>query len=196
VDMAEVAQLALQGCEVTAAAAGIRLRLEVEPAPDSGIRGPDPSPPPASGIAGHASRLPALRADRDRLNQVFDNLLANAIKFSPNGGVITIRVQRDAQADAILVSVADTGIGIPHEQLNRVFERFYQVDGSATRRFGGAGVGLAIVKRIVEAHGGRIWVESEPNRGTTFYFTLPFNRPSAPLRAGPPASLAAGSLRQ
>ncbi|HKZ85617.1 MAG TPA: GAF domain-containing protein [Anaerolineae bacterium] len=158
VQMVEVAQLALQGCEVTTAAAGIRLRLEVEP------------------------DLPTIRADRDRLNQVFDNLLANAIKFSPSGGVITVGVYREM--DAILVTVADTGIGIPRDRLHRVFERFYQVDGSSTRRFGGAGVGLAIVKRIVEAHGGRIWVESEPGKGTTFYFTLPFNRPLASLAAG------------
>jgi GAF domain-containing protein len=159
VQMVEVAQLALQGCEVTAAATGIRLRLDAEP------------------------NLPAISADRDRLNQVFDNLLANAIKFSPSGGVITVSVHREM--DAILVTVADTGIGIPRDRLHRVFERFYQVDGSSTRRFGGAGVGLAIVKRIVEAHGGRIWVESEPGKGTTFYFTLPFIRPPARTGSSP-----------
>jgi signal transduction histidine kinase len=156
VQLTDLARLALQGCEVTAAAAGIQLRAEVEP------------------------DLPTVVADRDRVNQVFDNLLANAIKFSPVGGTITIRLQQ--QDDAILASVTDTGIGIPPDQLHRVFERFYQVDGSATRRFGGAGVGLAIVKRIVEAHGGRIWVESELGKGSSFRFTIPRARP--PLRAG------------
>jgi len=148
--MTDLAQLALQGCEVTAASAGIQLRLEVEPG------------------------LPPIIADRDRINQVFDNLLANAIKFSPEGGTITIRLRREG--DAVLTSVIDTGIGIPKDQLQRVFERFYQVDGSATRRFGGAGVGLAIVKRIVEAHNGRVWVESEMGQGSTFYFALPVQR--------------------
>ena len=154
VQMADLVRLTLQGGEVTAAAAGIRLQTDIEP------------------------DLPPVTADRDRITQVLDNLLANAIKFSPVGGTITFGLRR--QGDAILASVADTGIGIPREQLGRVFERFYQVDGSATRRFGGAGVGLAIVKRIVEAHGGRIWVESELGKGSTFYFTIPLAR----LRAG------------
>jgi len=154
--LADLARLALQGGEVTAAAAGIHLSLDVEP------------------------NLPPVRGDRDRLAQVFDNLLANAIKFSPQGGLITIRL-RDGltagQGDTILASVSDTGIGIPRNQLNRIFERFYQVDGSATRRFGGAGVGLAIVKRILEAHGGTIWAESEVSRGSTFLFTVPKAKP-------------------
>jgi signal transduction histidine kinase len=75
--------------------------------------------------------------------------------------------------EKLQVSVSDSGIGIPEDKLGRVFERFYQVDGSATRKFGGAGLGLAIVRRIVEAHGGRIWVESQVGRGSTFSFTLP-----------------------
>ena len=155
VQMADLARVALQGGEVTAAAAGIRLRIDLEP------------------------DLPLVLADRDRISQVLDNLLANSIKFSPHGGVITIGMRN--QTDAVLASIADTGIGIPREQLNRIFERFYQVDGSATRRFGGAGVGLAIVKRIVEAHGGRIWAESELGKGSTFYFTIPLaRRPAAP----------------
>ena len=103
--------------------------------------------------------LPLVRADQDRILQVFDNLIGNAIKFSPNGGVITLQAQE--VGDRVRVSVSDTGIGIPADRLERVFERFYQVDGSTTRKFGGAGLGLAIVKRIVEVHGGRIWVESQ-----------------------------------
>jgi GAF domain-containing protein len=158
VQLADLARLALQGSEVTAAAAGIQLRLEVEP------------------------DLPPVNADRDRISQVLDNLLVNAIKFSPSGGHITVRLRR--QGESVLASVTDTGIGIPEDQLQRVFERFYQVDGSATRRFGGAGVGLAIVKRIVEAHGGRIWVESALGQGSTFYFTVPRNRPHSNPKAG------------
>jgi two-component system phosphate regulon sensor histidine kinase PhoR len=73
----------------------------------------------------------------------------------------------------IQVSVADQGIGIPEEHQARIFERFYQVDGSARRRFGGTGLGLTIAKRIVEDHGGRIWVESKPRKGSVFYFVIP-----------------------
>lgn len=72
-----------------------------------------------------------------------------------------------------MASVSDTGIGIPADRRDRIFERFYQVDGSATRQFGGAGVGLAIVKRIIEAHSGRVWVESKVGVGSTFNFTIP-----------------------
>lgn len=110
-------------------------------------------------------------ADRGRLNQVFDNLIGNALKFSPNGGTILVNLVEEA--DTIRVSVSDQGIGVPVDKLDRIFERFYQVDGSARRRFGGTGIGLAIVKRIIDAHRGRIWVESEVNKGSTFYFTLP-----------------------
>jgi len=98
-------------------------------------------------------------------------LIGNAIKFSPQGGRITLQLE-DA-GEMLQVSVSDTGIGIPEHQVKRIFERFYQVDGSATRKFGGAGLGLAIVKRIVEAHGGRIWVNSQLGHGSTFSFTLP-----------------------
>jgi GAF domain-containing protein len=112
-----------------------------------------------------------VRADQDRIYQVFDNLIGNAIKFSPNGGVITLQAQE--LGDMVQVSVSDTGIGIPADRLERIFERFYQVDGSTTRKFGGAGLGLAIAKRIVEAHGGRIWAESQLGCGSSFLFTLP-----------------------
>ena len=106
-----------------------------------------------------------------RLGQVFDNLIGNAIKFSPNGGVVTVRLLR--QYDRVQVRIRDTGIGIPKEQLNKIWDRFYQIDSTSTRRFAGTGLGLAIVKRIVEAHRGEITVESTMGEGTTFYFTLP-----------------------
>ncbi|MCD6290560.1 MAG: GAF domain-containing protein, partial [Anaerolineae bacterium] len=113
-----------------------------------------------------------IEADPDLLHQVMDNLLDNAIKFSPNGGEIRIRVRREAN-EAIL-AVSDEGVGIPPDKLELVFERFYQVEGGSTRRFGGMGVGLALCKKIVEGHGGRIWAESAgEGRGSTFYVALP-----------------------
>lgn len=117
-----------------------------------------------------ASAVPMVWADPDRLVEVFENLISNAIKFSPNGGQVTIRIR--PEGDVVVVAVSDTGIGIPPDKLSRVFERFYQVDGTTTRRFGGVGLGLALCKQIVEAHGSRIFAESEEGRGTTFWFTL------------------------
>ncbi len=109
--------------------------------------------------------------DRGRMNQVLDNLIGNAMKFSPDGGAITITMSKLDYA--VCVSIADEGIGMPPEKHERIFERFYQIDGSARRRFGGTGIGLAIVKRIVDAHNGQIWVESEIDQGSSFFFTLP-----------------------
>jgi len=115
--------------------------------------------------------LPPVAGNEARLLQVFDNLLGNAIKFSPAGGRITVTVE-DA-GSMLRASVSDQGIGIPKDQQEKIFERFYQVNGSARRRFGGAGLGLAIVRQIVETHGGRVWVESDEGKGSTFYFTIP-----------------------
>ncbi|MCB8942649.1 MAG: GAF domain-containing protein [Ardenticatenaceae bacterium] len=118
--------------------------------------------------------------DRGRINQVLDNLIGNAVKFSPDGG--TIMVSLEERESEVCVTVSDEGIGLAEDQRERIFDRFYQVDGSAIRRFGGTGLGLAIVKRIVDAHHGRVWVESELNKGSTFYFTLPKARfESAPV---------------
>jgi len=97
--------------------------------------------------------------------------LDNAIKFSPDGGEVRLGLKE--ASDHVLVSVSDQGIGIPKDQLEQIFERFYQIDGSATRRFEGVGLGLAIAKQIVQAHGGKIWVESQLGERSVFYFTLP-----------------------
>jgi PAS domain S-box-containing protein len=116
--------------------------------------------------------------DRRRLGQVFDNLLQNAIKFTPPDGTATVRMRQER--GSIRVEVEDSGIGIAADQLDRIFERFYQVDGTTTRRFGGAGLGLAIVKQIVEAHGGSVGAESELHQGSLFYFTIPVAETAQP----------------
>jgi signal transduction histidine kinase/putative methionine-R-sulfoxide reductase with GAF domain len=115
--------------------------------------------------------LPPTLGDQERLELVFGHLVDNAIKFSPGGGTVTLRAWADQ--DMVYVSVADEGIGIPPEHLGRVFERFYQVNGSTKRRFGGMGIGLALAWEIVEAHGGTLRVESEPEKGSTFTVVLP-----------------------
>lgn len=109
--------------------------------------------------------------DKARMNQVLDNLIGNAMKFSPDGGTISIALQE--ADDSVRLVISDQGIGVPNEKQTRIFERFYQVDGTATRRFGGTGVGLAIVKRVVDAHQGQVWVESKLGTGSTFFVMLP-----------------------
>jgi len=116
--------------------------------------------------------LPLLAGDRRYLSEAFDNLLGNAIKFSPKGGHVTIRAH--GETELVHIDLTDNGIGIPQDKLTRVFDRFYQVDGSTTRHFGGAGVGLALVRQIIQAHGGRVWAESPgPDQGSTFHLVLP-----------------------
>lgn len=112
-------------------------------------------------------------ANADRIAQVVRNLVHNAIKFTPRGGQIVVSAA--IKEGQIIVSVADTGIGIPAEALSRLFERFYQVDSSDTRRAGGTGLGLYISRQIVTALNGSIWVESEEGRGSTFSFSLPLH---------------------
>src|SRR5699024_10965077 len=107
-------------------------------------------------------------ADAARIAQVLENLVTNAVKFTPVGGRIVLRLHRDG--DEVAVEVADTGIGIPREEQQRIFERFYQVESSSTRKYGGIGLGLAIVRQILDAHGCAIEVESEPGKGATFRF--------------------------
>jgi len=129
------------------------------------------------------SDLPDLHMDAGRVSQVITNLLSNAIKFSPHGGAI--HVGAAVGEGAVRVSVRDHGEGIAPENLPKLFRKFSQVDTAPTRRYGGAGLGLVICKGIVEQHGGRIWVESTPGEGSTFYFTLPLEERHSPELAAP-----------
>ncbi len=110
-------------------------------------------------------------ADREKITIVLNNLLNNAIKFTSSGGRIQITVR--PQVGTVSVSVADTGIGIPESELERIFDRFHQVEPHLTRRHGGMGLGLSIAGEIIKLHGGRIWAESVQSRGSRFTFTLP-----------------------
>jgi len=119
-----------------------------------------------------ASNLPQVEVDTDRITQVIRNLLSNALRHTPEGGQVTISCERDTPHQ-VVITVSDTGEGISPGDLPYVFDRFYRADKSRSRTSGGSGIGLAIVKQLVEAHGGRVWVESQPPQGTTFGFTLP-----------------------
>ncbi len=117
------------------------------------------------------AELPSVNIDSHRVKQVLRNLLENAVAHTDKGGKITVTARR--QAGQIYISVTDTGEGIPASELPLIFERFYRVDKSRTRKTGGSGLGLTIAKRLVEAHGGTIEVKSEPGHGSTFTFTIP-----------------------
>jgi len=128
-------------------------------------------------------RLPDIAADRRRLAEVLQNLLDNAIQYTPSGG--QIMVSASAENDEVTITVSDTGIGIPQVDQPRIFERFYRVDVARSREVGGTGLGLSIAKHLVEAHGGRIWVESEIGQGSQFHFTVPTFDPERPaIRLG------------
>ncbi|MGZ8607417.1 MAG: sensor histidine kinase [Actinomycetota bacterium] len=124
--------------------------------------------------------LPPVFADAERVHQVLFNLLDNAVRFTQAGGVVRVTAAR--HNGAVDVTVADTGPGIAAEHLPRVFERFYRVDTARSREEGGTGIGLAIARSVVEAHGGRIWAESEPGKGSTFTFELPVATTGQPTR--------------
>ncbi|MBI3809294.1 MAG: HAMP domain-containing protein [Nitrospirae bacterium] len=115
-------------------------------------------------------------ADGPRLEQVLDNLLSNALKFNPEGATVNLRMEPDARAGVVRISVSDTGPGIPAEDLPHIFERFYQGRMQARPAMAGSGLGLALAKKVVEAHGGRIWVESDLGKGTTVHCILPLAR--------------------
>jgi two-component system sensor histidine kinase VicK len=110
--------------------------------------------------------------DTDKLTQVIDNIISNALKYSPDGG--NIRFGIIVQEGLLKVMVSDDGMGIPKENVERIFDRFYRVDRARARSMGGSGLGLAIAREMIESHGGAIWAESEEGNGTTIFFTLPF----------------------
>jgi two-component system phosphate regulon sensor histidine kinase PhoR len=119
--------------------------------------------------------LPDIAADRRRLAEVLQNLLDNAMQYTPSGG--QIMVSASANDAEVTFTVSDTGIGIPRADQSRIFERFYRVDVARSREVGGTGLGLSIAKHLVEVHGGRIWVESEVGQGSQFHFTVPIFDP-------------------
>lgn len=124
--------------------------------------------------------VPAANVDTTRMEQVITNLLSNAIRHTPSGGTITASVSAVSNGSehhvvrpSVVVSVADTGEGIASEHLPHIFDRFYRVQDARSRGDGGVGLGLAIVKQMVTAHGGQVWVKSEPGKGSAFYFAIP-----------------------
>ena len=169
----------------------VRLHLHAHPVPDLIARATEAVrlAVEQAGLHLHETvpQVPPVIVDAEKIQRVLVNLLGNAIKFTPAGGLVTIEacmapIRRPFQEetlfgeeapDAVRITVRDTGIGMAPDQLGRVFEAFYQVDSSPTRAHGGAGLGLSIVRNLVEAHGGEVWIESEPGRGTAVCFTLP-----------------------
>ena len=148
VDLARVATASADRLRLFAERQGVELRVEVP------------------------TEVPPVRGDEDRLGQVLVNLLHNAVKFSPDGGVVTVRVR--TVGEEVVTSVEDHGIGIPRAALDRIFERFYKVDRARVRG-GGTGLGLSIARHVVQGHGGRIWVESNEGEGSTFSFAIPIH---------------------
>jgi two-component system, OmpR family, sensor histidine kinase VicK len=112
--------------------------------------------------------------DEDKMTQVLDNIISNALKYSPEGGQVTFSIEE--KNDSVIVSISDQGMGIPKENIEQIFERFYRVDKARTRKLGGTGLGLAIAKEMVNAHGGDIWALSEEGKGTVISFSLPYER--------------------
>ena len=126
------------------------------------------------GVSVHAvidRHLPHVQADQQKILWVLGQLLDNAIKFTPSGGRVVLRVEHESEK-LISISVNDTGIGIPDERIEEIFQPFHQLDGAATRRYGGTGLGLLLVRQIVEAHGSMLEVQSVEGRGSTFKFPL------------------------
>jgi signal transduction histidine kinase/DNA-binding response OmpR family regulator len=147
VDLARMAQLAVTDFQAPAKQAGLTLAASIDP------------------------DVPKIYADAIHMRRVLDNLLGNALKFTPEGGRISVSVSHIH--DEVILIVSDSGIGISPEHLGKIFQRFYQADGSSKRRYGGVGLGLALVKEIVESHDGTVNVTSEVGHGTTFRITLP-----------------------
>ncbi len=125
------------------------------------------------GLELNAAGAAQIAVDADRIVQVLQNLLDNALRYTPRGGVVSVQCSVISDPSAVKVSVSDTGEGIAPDELPYVFERFYRADKSRARTSGGSGLGLAIVKQLVQAHGGRVGVESEASKGTRFWFVIP-----------------------
>jgi signal transduction histidine kinase len=121
-----------------------------------------------------ASDLPEFVVDPERMKEVFSNILDNALRYTPEGGQITLSA--NVVEDQVEMRVRDTGPGVPTEELDRIFERFYRAEASRTREEGGSGLGFAIAKSIVEKHNGRIWAESKPGEGLTVILRLPIQK--------------------
>ena len=160
VDLAHLAELSADRLRLFAERSGVQIVVDADPL------------------------TPIVRGEEQRLGQVLVNLVHNAVKFSPEGGDVLVRVRPDG--DGVRVEVIDHGIGIKRDDRARVFERFYKADRARVRG-GGTGLGLAISRHIVAAHGGRIGVESEEGRGSTFWFVLPSRPPVAPVSEAAPS---------
>jgi len=148
-DMAELVRRMVSNYEINALEKNIRIKLE------------------------EATQIPEIRIDPVHMEQVISNLLTNAIRHTQSGGSITVTIKNDE--GGLAISVADTGEGITPEDLPYVFERFYRSGSSRSRKEGGTGLGLAIAKQMVEAHGGKVWVESKMSTGSIFSILLPFS---------------------
>lgn len=130
-----------------------------------------------------ATDLPIVWADADRIRQVLSNLTANAVKFSPQGGLVTLSASYRETGNFVACSVRDQGIGIPADAIPQLFRKFYRVDNTETRKIGGTGLGLSVVKQIIEAHHGSVCVESKPGEGSCFLFSIPVERHNDPAPA-------------
>ena len=129
---------------------------------------------PEKNFIKHISKTPIfVEGDQDKLTQVFDNIVNNAIKYSPDGKNITVRVRQNYHHNRVSISIKDEGVGIPLVHIDKIFNRFYRVDKSRQRSMGGTGLGLALAKTIVEAHKGRIWAQSREGYGSIIFVTLP-----------------------
>ncbi|MFC2072630.1 sensor histidine kinase [Chloroflexota bacterium] len=148
-DMVELVRRMVSNYEINAREKNIRIKLE------------------------EATQIPEIKIDPVRIEQIISNLLTNAIRHTPSGGSISVTIKKDE--GGLAISIADTGEGIAPEDLPHVFERFYRSGSSRSRKEGGTGLGLAIVKQMVEAHGGKVWVESKMGTGSIFSILLPFS---------------------
>jgi two-component system, OmpR family, phosphate regulon sensor histidine kinase PhoR len=115
--------------------------------------------------------IPAVQADAEKINWAVNQLLDNGIKFTPSGGSVTVGLKEEG-SNLVQVFVSDTGIGIPQSRMKEIFEAFHQLDGSSTRHYGGTGLGLSLVRQIIEAHGSLLDVQSAEGKGSTFKFPL------------------------